>query len=151
MDFTIILAGILLIFGTLFIMCAVVLLKNYLKLNRAECISVYAKISDIIEEKSSVRSRSSSVYYFPVLDFRLNGDNYSIKSRTGIQLRKSYEEADKDSFAIGDMVGVRIYNNDVNTAIIDCEHTLKTDKVLGIGFGVLGSLLFIIGALIFII
>ncbi len=139
------LAVILIILGIVFVLFGILSFRQNIKLNRDTFISLYAKISDISKEKSSFRSRSQSVYYFPILDFKWNGYDYSIKSSTGISVRKKHEIPDGNNFAIGDTVKIRIYENNVNTVIIESEHTLKTLKVFAILFTSLGLLLLSIG------
>ncbi len=145
---------IIIIMSTVFIIFAVTALRlgkssfeEYKEITTENYEVVSAIISDIIKEVKRGGEDITFLYY-PVFDFIYQNVPYSIKYSRSVSKRKSSRPYDTKSFAIGDNVNIRIYNNDVNTAIIDSKVLIKKVKKMAIGFYVIGIVLMIIGLLI---
>ncbi len=94
----------------------------------------------------SVRTTDGmSTSFYAVLDFTYQNNHYSKVSSKEIRVRKANKDPDGKKFAVGDIVGIRVYNSDVETIVIDSESLVSSEKQTGIAFCALGAFLAIVG------
>ncbi len=136
--------------GAMFLALGRGFLKDYKKLSSEKFEVISGRISDIIEERE--HSAGDITYsYHPVIDFMYRSTSHSVKSKISVKTRKSNKRPNGKSFAIGDLVDIRIYNADVNTVFINSKSIVNSSKKIGLVFLTIGIIMVISGLLLTVV
>lgn len=133
---------IVLIIGVVFIAVSIFAISSYQHLQKVCTGKVYGTVIDLVERRSTSTSnghRRTSYSYAPVVQFMVNGREYTVESNTS---------TNPPSHQVGDTIEVH-YNPD------NPEETyFEKDAValiLGVVFGVIGFALIIIPAIVLVL
>ncbi len=146
MDGLAFLSVIFILVGGVQVFVSIAVLKKYFRTKNTPYQILPAAISDMHIKYG----KKGSVSHYPILSFYHLGKENKIKQSVNVSLRTN-GIPDGKNFAVGDNVTVRIYENDVNTAVIDSEQVVNTFKFIGLVFSLIGGLFFVLGIIFLII
>ncbi len=107
----------------------------------------FETVNGVIEEFVEIK-HGKKVFQHPVLNFFYNETEYHVQSGLTIPSTEKVMPPSGKPFEVGDKVEVRIYRNDVSTAILDAQYILDRIKAETHSMLVFSAIALIVGVIL---